>query len=283
MTSKFADRGRLADMEALYRELKAKSPSSTPSPKPALSMATFENRLASFTKWPHHHLLPAQMAAAGFYHKPTASSDYVACFHCNLQLDGWSNDDKPFVEHAKSSPECPWIRKVAPAIKKPAPEQPETHPPSFPCRRCHEDFASNNQLHRHIRNSRHFDRSPSKSTASLSPPATPPNGFSTASPRLLQSYRPPQKPALQQRPYTHYQQSRQPRYVHDKPIGYSGGTQYVHFTPPPRSRYESLLSTYGYSTAPPRPPTSATRRTWVERIRDMNRDTLGGVGPVLLA
>ncbi|KAI9697095.1 MAG: hypothetical protein M1836_005057 [Candelina mexicana] len=42
-------------------------------------MATFENRLASFTtKWPHERLLPAGMAAAGFYHMPTASSDWVA-------------------------------------------------------------------------------------------------------------------------------------------------------------------------------------------------------------
>ncbi|KAI9719322.1 MAG: hypothetical protein M1812_003652 [Candelaria pacifica] len=280
MTLKFADRGRLADMEALYRELKVKSPSSTPTPKPAFSMTTFENRLTSFTKWPHHHLLPAEMAAAGFYHEPTASIDYVTCFHCDLQLDGWSNDDKPFIEHTKRSPECLWIRKVAPSLdtsEKPASKQPESTPPpppSFPCRRCNEAFPSNNQLHRHIRSSRHFDRAPPSPSSHQKPaiqqpylPATPPatstrkpaspqpnlplsplktppsNGFTAASPRL-----PPRKPASQQRPYTHY----------DKPMGHSNGTQCQRSGQPlrPPAAQPPSRPAYSYSTATPSPPAS---------------------------
>ncbi|KAI9705613.1 MAG: hypothetical protein M1836_006369 [Candelina mexicana] len=111
MASKTAttNRSRLADMEALYEELKAKMGPDSATPT---LMATFKNRLASFTtKWPHHQLLPAEMAAAGFYciSKP-ASPDHVVCFRCGLELDGWSDDDKLFFKHAHRSKDCSWIK-----------------------------------------------------------------------------------------------------------------------------------------------------------------------------
>ncbi|KAI9708845.1 MAG: hypothetical protein M1812_007865 [Candelaria pacifica] len=133
---------------------------------PAKSMATFENRLASFTaKWPHNQLLPAEMAAAGFYHKPTVSNDRVACFHCNLQLHGWLNDDNPFLYHAFGSKNCSWAKKVypdsatLPTYEKPASKQPQSPPPSI--RKPAEPAAKPSAF--------------GTATLPLSPPSTPPS------------------------------------------------------------------------------------------------------------
>ncbi|KAL8877505.1 MAG: hypothetical protein Q9192_008654 [Flavoplaca navasiana] len=184
------------------------------------------------------------MAAAGFYHKPAASTDYVTCFHCDLQLDGWSDDDKPFLEHAKRSKDCSWVKKVCPEpsvltpIEKPAPKQPEsppaTPPPTYSCRRCHEAFPTNNQLHRHIRSTRHFDQS---SSAKSTPPATP------VLPSSPLKTPPAQKPASQQRP----------RY-YKEPMGHREGSQYYNTA----SMYGAGAWNGQYQEArqPSRPPAS---------------------------
>lgn len=50
-----------------------------------------------------------QLAAAGFYHYPTQESpDNVVCFHCTRSMCGWEEEDDPFVEHLKLSPQCGW-------------------------------------------------------------------------------------------------------------------------------------------------------------------------------
>ncbi|XP_069135899.1 baculoviral IAP repeat-containing protein 3-like [Argopecten irradians] len=37
--------------------------------------------------------------------------DTVRCFHCHTGLAKWDRDDDPWVEHARHSPECPYLRK----------------------------------------------------------------------------------------------------------------------------------------------------------------------------
>lgn len=50
-----------------------------------------------------------QLALAGFYYKPSASShDNTQCFLCERALDGWEEQDDPKVEHLKHSPQCGW-------------------------------------------------------------------------------------------------------------------------------------------------------------------------------
>ena len=50
-----------------------------------------------------------QLANAGFYYKPSATSpDNTICFMCEARLDGWEEEDDPLVEHFKLSSNCPW-------------------------------------------------------------------------------------------------------------------------------------------------------------------------------
>ena len=50
-----------------------------------------------------------QLAKAGFYYKPSASStDSVTCFLCNKALDGWDVNDNPAIEHLNHVPDCGW-------------------------------------------------------------------------------------------------------------------------------------------------------------------------------
>lgn len=55
------------------------------------------------------NLTPEILAAAGFYHTPTASDpDNCRCFMCHLTLGGWETGDNPHVEHLKRDCECAW-------------------------------------------------------------------------------------------------------------------------------------------------------------------------------
>ncbi|KAL9122852.1 MAG: hypothetical protein Q9187_000588 [Circinaria calcarea] len=95
-------------------------------------METYAARLASFDKahpttkkrssnakgaktlkWPHKTPTPAQLATAGFFYQPTASSpDNATCFLCERALDGWEEDDDPIKEHLNYSADCGWILNV---------------------------------------------------------------------------------------------------------------------------------------------------------------------------
>ncbi|KAI9823979.1 MAG: hypothetical protein M1826_007573 [Phylliscum demangeonii] len=91
------------------------------------TMNTYDGRLASFTaarltkrrgssakvaktvSWPRSTPSPAQLAEAGFYYTPTASSlDNVTCFMCQKNLDGWEEEDDPALEHLHHSNDCGW-------------------------------------------------------------------------------------------------------------------------------------------------------------------------------
>lgn len=50
-----------------------------------------------------------QLARAGFYYKPiSGSDDNVACYLCEVKLDGWEVGDIPLDEHLAHSKSCPW-------------------------------------------------------------------------------------------------------------------------------------------------------------------------------
>jgi hypothetical protein len=85
----------------------------------AEDFVTLAARLSSFdavikfsrktVKWSRDAPSPADLAAAGFFWKPSASShDNTQCFLCERALDNWEKDDAPLAEHLKHSPECGW-------------------------------------------------------------------------------------------------------------------------------------------------------------------------------
>ncbi|XP_021365270.1 uncharacterized protein LOC110458047 isoform X2 [Mizuhopecten yessoensis] len=66
-------------------------------------------RRESYTHWPHRaaHDLDYLVNAGFFY---TGAEDIVRCFYCDIGLAEWNPDDDPWVEHARHSPECPYLR-----------------------------------------------------------------------------------------------------------------------------------------------------------------------------
>jgi len=62
-------------------------------------------RLQSFNGWPReHHLLPADLADAGFYF--AGYGDCARCFYCGGGLRNWDTTDDIWVEHAR----CAFMR-----------------------------------------------------------------------------------------------------------------------------------------------------------------------------
>jgi len=49
-----------------------------------------------------------KMANAGFFY--LGFDDLVQCFECDVVLFDWQNDDEPWIEHAKYSPECAYLQ-----------------------------------------------------------------------------------------------------------------------------------------------------------------------------
>lgn len=65
-------------------------------------------RRTSFRSW-SATLKPAEiLAEAGFY--STNNGDCVRCFYCGIGLRNWDPDDDPWVEHARWSSKCPYLR-----------------------------------------------------------------------------------------------------------------------------------------------------------------------------
>ena len=72
------------------------------------SMDTVEERLASFTNWPHGgRLRPIFMAGAGFF-QCRVNTDAVSCFNCNVVMEGWNEHSDPITEHRRAVPNCSW-------------------------------------------------------------------------------------------------------------------------------------------------------------------------------
>ncbi|KAH3712508.1 baculoviral IAP repeat-containing protein 3-like isoform X2 [Dreissena polymorpha] len=49
------------------------------------------------------------LSAAGFFLVPNGGADATRCFHCGIGLRHWSQDDDPWVEHARFSPNCDFL------------------------------------------------------------------------------------------------------------------------------------------------------------------------------
>lgn len=72
------------------------------------SMEKVEDRLASFTNWPHGgRLRPIFMAGAGFY-QCRVETDAVSCFNFNVVMEGWNDQSDPITEHRRAAPSCSW-------------------------------------------------------------------------------------------------------------------------------------------------------------------------------
>ncbi|XP_046571620.1 uncharacterized protein LOC124279784 [Haliotis rubra] len=76
------------------------------------------DRLASFRGWPRERgPTPRQLAAAGFYY--TGFLDKVRCFCCGVRLREWDEEDDPWREHARYSPNCRFLTERCPTDTTP--------------------------------------------------------------------------------------------------------------------------------------------------------------------
>lgn len=67
-----------------------------------------KQRLDTFIEWPIPWLSPDDLAADGFYY--LRKNDHCACIFCNVIIGAWAeNDITPRAEHARYSPQCPFI------------------------------------------------------------------------------------------------------------------------------------------------------------------------------
>ncbi|XP_055683232.1 baculoviral IAP repeat-containing protein 5-like [Lutzomyia longipalpis] len=69
-----------------------------------------KQRLESFKNWPFKKNTSCnseKMAEAGFY---CIGGDEAACFVCGKELDGWEEEDNPWVEHKKHAPQCQFVK-----------------------------------------------------------------------------------------------------------------------------------------------------------------------------
>ena len=40
----------------------------------------------------------------------TGNNDHVRCFYCGIGLQNWDSEDNPFVEHARWSSDCQYLK-----------------------------------------------------------------------------------------------------------------------------------------------------------------------------
>lgn len=66
-------------------------------------------RLASFANWPVPFIAPKDLAQTGFYY--LKDGDKVKCAFCSVIVCRWENGDKADTEHARQSPNCPFLVK----------------------------------------------------------------------------------------------------------------------------------------------------------------------------
>ncbi|XP_078322302.1 baculoviral IAP repeat-containing protein 8-like [Crassostrea virginica] len=70
-----------------------------------------EVRRGTFKNWPSHITQkPDELAEAGFFY--TGKSDVVVCFYCGQGLHEWDVEDEPWGEHARWSPDCPFLLNI---------------------------------------------------------------------------------------------------------------------------------------------------------------------------
>lgn len=67
-----------------------------------------EKRLSTFRKWPYSVPASRELAEAGFFF--AGKPDSVCCFECGQGIKEWTEDDDPWIEHARFSPTCQHVR-----------------------------------------------------------------------------------------------------------------------------------------------------------------------------
>ncbi|KAF2840176.1 BIR-domain-containing protein [Patellaria atrata CBS 101060] len=76
---------------------------------PKRRASSTKKKTPSTVSWPHKTPTPEELALAGFFYRPDATSnDNVMCFHCQRKLDGWELGDNAAFEHLAHSPDCSW-------------------------------------------------------------------------------------------------------------------------------------------------------------------------------
>jgi hypothetical protein len=89
---------------------------------------SMEARVRSFENWSKPYFLTQALVDAGFYY--TGIDDKVSCFYCNGGLHQWSDNDNPWVEHARWFSHCPYVYVVK--GYKFVQEAVQKHPPILP-------------------------------------------------------------------------------------------------------------------------------------------------------
>ncbi|XP_060575414.1 baculoviral IAP repeat-containing protein 2-like [Ruditapes philippinarum] len=81
-------------------------------PDATVSSAEFgemDRRVSTFVGWPAGSpVSPGRLAAAGFLY--TGFDDHVRCFCCGIGVREWQENDDPWVEHARWSITCPFVK-----------------------------------------------------------------------------------------------------------------------------------------------------------------------------
>lgn len=86
-------------------------------------MRLAEERLKTFTNWPHSSPTPQELASNGFYY--LGRGDEVRCVFCKVEIMTWEEGDDPAVDHERWSPQCPFVRNQC---NDPSPFNPPAHP-----------------------------------------------------------------------------------------------------------------------------------------------------------
>ena len=69
------------------------------------------SRLQTFHNWPLTAVIKKEdLAQAGFVYRPTRYKDRVQCAFCGGALKKWQANQRPFDEHAKHFPQCPFVQ-----------------------------------------------------------------------------------------------------------------------------------------------------------------------------
>ena len=80
--------------------------------KPKISgYSSSSKRMKTFRKWGHKYPSAEELVASGFI-SMRDDDDLVMCHSCGIALHTWATNDKPWIEHAKWSPNCAHVIRV---------------------------------------------------------------------------------------------------------------------------------------------------------------------------
>uniref|UniRef100_A0A182YU30 RING-type domain-containing protein n=1 Tax=Biomphalaria glabrata TaxID=6526 RepID=A0A182YU30_BIOGL len=78
-----------------------------------IHLHSYQQRLETFSSWPSgRKSTPQSLAQAGFFFVDRSErgiNDCVQCFQCGIQIYSWTEEDEPWVKHAKKEEACPFV------------------------------------------------------------------------------------------------------------------------------------------------------------------------------